>query len=154
MLKRAAQIRAGKDIVAKELDNLRCSVAWGVTGSSAEVERSMEAYPFVAHARNSEGDLVGYVSAFSDGVFTTMLGELLVHPDYQRRGIGSALLKQVEQRYPGIPVEVRCSGEQLAFFLRRGFLSRGRRVQLVSKMSDARNESVIAWTAGSLRADY
>lgn len=139
------EIKTGKDIIASEITMLRRSVNWDRQASCAEIERAMESYPYIAQARNSSGELVGYVAAFSDGVFITMIGELLVHPGYQRQGIGSALLRQVEQRYPGIPIEVKCPGEQVAFFVRRGYLSRGKGMQLVSKVSAPLNESVITW---------
>ena len=42
--------------------------------------------------------LVGYVDVVSDGVDDAYIRDLVVHPDYQRRGIGSKLLDMVITR--------------------------------------------------------
>jgi len=142
------QIKTGKDILAKELAALRGSVNWTHHASCVDIECSIDAYPFTAQARNSAGELIGYVSAFSDGVFITMIGELLVHPDYQRRGIGAALLKRVALRYPGVSIQAHCPSDGLSFFVSQGYASPEQGVRVVSKNKTPVNESVIAWASG------
>lgn len=87
---------ANKDIRPEELTELFGSVGWGEAAaySMADVECSLAAYPFIAHARDREGKLVGYISAFCDGSFSAFIGELAVHPSVQRQGIGTALLRR------------------------------------------------------------
>lgn len=39
--------------------------------------------------------LVGFASAVSDGVLCAMVQNLVVHPDFRRRGLGTALLREM-----------------------------------------------------------
>ncbi|MCF6323225.1 MAG: GNAT family N-acetyltransferase [Gammaproteobacteria bacterium] len=140
------KIKTGKDIVANDLTALRRSVNLTRHSTCAEIELSIDAYPFTAQARNATDELIGYVSAFSDGVFITMIGDLLVHADYQRRGIGTALLKSVERRYPGIPIQVHSLSDCLSFFTRQGYMPPEQPIRVVLKNITRANEAVIAWT--------
>jgi len=137
-------IKTGKDITTKEMTVLRRSVNRTQYASCTDVERSIDAYPFTAQARNPEGELVGYVSAFSDEVFVTMIGELLVHPDFQRRGIGTALLKKVALRYPGIPVQAHSLSDSLSFFTQQGYASSEQVKQVILNNRTPANELMIA----------
>lgn len=39
--------------------------------------------------------LVGFGRIISDGVYQTLIGDLIVHPDYQNKGIGKEVLKRL-----------------------------------------------------------
>jgi len=97
------------------------SVGWGNDYTGDLIQKSLAAYPFIAHARTDTGQLVGLVSAFSDGAFSTMLGELVVHPDWRRHGIGRRLLQAVETSFMGVPVYVKPLGEAASFFASCGY---------------------------------
>ncbi len=109
------------------------SVGWGSDYSEELVHRSLAAYPFVAHARSESGVLWGYVSAFSDRAFSTMLGELVVHPEAQRKGIGHALLSTVENEFTGVPVYVKPLGEAKHFFAACGYRAPAIEMQVLFK---------------------
>lgn len=85
------------------------------------VDRTLGAYPFIAYARDTAGRLVGYLSAFSDQTLTTFICELVVDPDFQRKGVGADLLAQVEQRYPGVPIYALPFSDSTHFFIRHGY---------------------------------
>lgn len=109
-----------KSVSPDELDKLFAAVGWG-SHTAVELQQSMDAYPLVVHARTVGGELVGYVSAFSDRVWSTMLGELVVHPAHQRKGLAAALLLRVEQQFPNAPVYIKALGEAKHFFIAMGY---------------------------------
>ncbi|MDM0021626.1 GNAT family N-acetyltransferase [Variovorax saccharolyticus] len=115
------QISTARTVTWQEFAELMESVGWGGGYDEESFERSYRAYPLVVHARADDGVLLGYVSAFSDGVFSTMLGELVVRPTAQGSGIGRALLKAVEAEFPGVPVYVKAMGEAKRFFEACGY---------------------------------
>lgn len=116
-------VRAGKDVDPAEFAALMSAVGWGeATGYPTEVvEWSLSAFPFVAHARDGQGRLLGYVSAFSDGAFSAFIGELVVHPSVQRHGIGRRLLEAVESYSKAVPIYVKPFADVEGFFLKQGY---------------------------------
>ena len=47
-----------------------------------------------------EGDrLIGLIRAVGDGYSVVLIQDILVHPEYQRRGVGSALMGELLRRY-------------------------------------------------------
>lgn len=106
---------------AEELNALFTALGWG-EHSNAQLERSMGAYTATICARaEDEGMLVGYASVFSDEVLTTMFGEFAVHPKYQRRGIGRAMMLAVERAFPDAPIYVKALGDSREFYAAMGF---------------------------------
>lgn len=135
MVNNTFQILTDNNIEPSELANLMASVGWSAESDydNQVIEQSLASYPFIAHCRDSRGFLIGYVSAFSDGAFSTVVGELVVRPEFQRNGIGSELLRLVVERYSGIPVYAMPFEDVQEFFLTRGFRVPKRAMSVVSK---------------------
>lgn len=114
------QISTDRTVTWEEFSALMVAAGWGEHDETAFV-RSYAAYPLVVHARADDGAMVGYLSAFSDGAFSTMLGELVVHPAVQGMGIGRALMQRVEQAFPGVPIYVKAMGQAKHFFAACGY---------------------------------
>lgn len=127
------QISSDRTVSWQEFAELMASVGWGDGYDGMTFERSNTAYPLVVHARSDEGLLLGYVSAFSDGAFTTMLGELVVRPAAQGAGIGRALMRAVESAYPGVPVYVKAMGDAKRFFEACGYRRPAREMTVMFK---------------------
>ena len=104
----------------EELSELFNAVGWGQNNPSI-VGQSIAAYPFTACARTEHGDLVGYLSAFSDGVMSTLLGELVVHPEWRRQGVAKSLLAALEHSYPSAPIYIKALGDSRHFYEAVGF---------------------------------
>ncbi len=131
------RIHADKNITPDEYAELMASVGWGGDESSFStevVERSLAAYPFIAYARDRSGRLAGYISAFSDGAFSTFIGELVVRPEARRLGLGSELLKRVEAHYPRIPIYAQTFLDVQQFFIQRGYKTAQRPMGVVFKI--------------------
>lgn len=132
------RIFINKEVSALEYSSLMESVGWGSDYTAELVQRSLATYPFVAHARSASGVLLGYVSAFSDRAFSTMLGELVVHPEAQGKGIGLALLSAVETEFSGVPVYVKPLGEAKHFFAACGYRVPAVEIKVLFKRNEAR----------------
>jgi ribosomal protein S18 acetylase RimI-like enzyme len=51
-------------------------------------------------AVNEKGEIFGSVRAHSEPTGTVMISKLVVLPDYQRQGIGTRLLHEIESLFP------------------------------------------------------
>jgi ribosomal protein S18 acetylase RimI-like enzyme len=71
-----------------EIEALRVAVGWDSREGTYEtiLERG-----YAHNIVREEGRFVGFLRILSDGVANAYLIDLMVHPDRQRRGIGSAL---------------------------------------------------------------
>ncbi len=105
---------------AAELNALYVALGWGEHALET-LRSSIAAYSATICARTSAGLLVGYASVFSDRCLTTMFGEFVVHPAFQRRGIGRSMMLAVEQAFPSAPIYVQALGASRAFYAALGF---------------------------------
>ena len=68
-----------------------------------------------------DGDrLVGSVRILTDGYFFATIPEILVDPDYQRRGIGRRLMELALERVPRGKVAFGAQPQSVSFFERIG----------------------------------
>jgi GNAT superfamily N-acetyltransferase len=69
-----------------------------------------------------DGDrLVGSVRLLTDGYFFCTIPELMVDPEYRRKGIGRELLKRALDKAPGGTIFLGAQPGNEAFFERAGF---------------------------------
>jgi GNAT superfamily N-acetyltransferase len=79
---------------------LYAAVGWtAYTRDAARLGRSLAGSHAVLTARDDDGALLGLARTVSDGESICYLQDILVMPDAQRRGVGRALLQEVEERY-------------------------------------------------------
>ena len=71
--------------------------------------------------------LIGLGNAISDGYLVVYYPHLLVHPDYQKRGIGSALMSRLMSMYEGFHQHILVAdGEAIHFYSKLGFERAGK----------------------------
>lgn len=137
------EISTGHSVEWQEIAELLRLVGWGDEYEEGSIQRSIRAYPFVALARNTQGMLLGYLTAFSDGVFSTTVGEIVVHPEAQGVGIGRALLSEVETKFPSVPIYVNALGEAKRFFEACGYRIPRTEMTVMFKKTGAINPSIV-----------
>ena len=118
------EIREYTDYREEEILRLYTEVGWtAYTEDSAALRKGYEHSLLVLAAY--EGDeLLGVVRAVGDGATIVFVQDILVFPAYQRRGIGTALLRAVLDRYPYVrQIELTTDNtpETIAFYQSLGF---------------------------------
>lgn len=82
------------------------------------VRKALEKSDSLVVARRG-GALVGLVNALSDGHLVVYYPHLIVHPDYQGKGIGRALMERIMKGYAEIHQQVLISDDHAEPFYRK-----------------------------------
>ena len=92
-------IQTVEEVVAADLQSLYSSVGWqAYTADIAGLERAVRNSTYVVEAR-AGNELIGLARGMSDDVSIFYLQDILVHPSWQRRGVGRALLLDCLSRF-------------------------------------------------------
>ena len=82
-----------------EILNLYASVGWTNYTNHPELLKNAYAHSLKILGAYENEKLIGIIRVVGDGYSIVFIQDLLVYPEYQRRGIGTALLKQILQDY-------------------------------------------------------
>ncbi len=97
--------------------------------SSAEQPELLHKALLASHSLVTAWDankLVGLANAISDGYLVVYYPHLLVLPDYQRRGIGTELMRRLMTNYDGFHQHMLVSdGGAVDFYRKCGFIRAG-----------------------------
>ena len=93
------EIREYRNYNEKEILDLYTAVGWtAYTGDPEALRRGYENSLLVLGAYEG-GKLAGVIRAVGDGATVVFIQDILVFPEQQRKGIGSALLQAVLDKY-------------------------------------------------------
>lgn len=88
----------GRMLTVAEYRNLINSVGWTNTQSDELLREKLDATLFVAVAENSEtGEAIGCALVLGDGLSFFYIKDVMVHRDWQRKQVGSAVMREVKQ---------------------------------------------------------
>ena len=81
-----------ENISAKALSDLRESVGWNRMEEEYENPLMTSYYHIAVYEKD---ELIGYIDCVSNGVTDAYIQDLMVHPNYQGKGVGTELLNQM-----------------------------------------------------------
>ena len=93
------EIREYKTYKETDILNLYASVGWTSYTRSPEVLRKGFENSLLTLAAYEGERLIGIIRAVGDGHTIVFIQDILVLPEYQQKGIGSALLQKILERY-------------------------------------------------------
>ena len=96
------EIRAYTEYNEAEILDLYASVGWTAYTDDPAALRSGFANSLLTLAAYEEVTLLGLIRVVGDGHTVVFVQDILVHPQFQRRGIGSALLQAVLNQYANV----------------------------------------------------
>lgn len=86
----------------EEILGLYTSLGWTNYTDKPEMLRNAYLNSLKIYGAYVDGKLVGIIRAVGDGFSVLFIQDLLVHPDFQRNGIGTLLLKRMLKEYENV----------------------------------------------------
>ena len=72
---------------------------------------------FVYHDNN----MIGFGRAISDGAYQAAVYDVAVNPDFQKKGLGNTIIKNIMSRLPECSIILYASPGKEGFYLKNGF---------------------------------
>ena len=82
-----------------EILDLYGSVGWTNYTKNPEMLKNAYAHSLKVYGAYVEEKLAGIIRVVGDGYSVVFIQDLLVYPEYQRKGIGTALLQRILEEY-------------------------------------------------------
>lgn len=126
MSREMIQYREATELPLEQLLPLYQANAWSAAEKPETLRLALQSSHAVISAWDQER-LVGLGNAISDGHLVVYYPHLLVHPQYQRRGIGREILRRLVARYDGFHQHmIVADGDAIRFYEKLGFRRAGR----------------------------
>ena len=106
---------------------LYIELGWGTAKeySATRMRRSLANCDIVVSARNGAGELVGIGRALSDFAIDTKILDLIIVPEYQRQGLGQAMMKKLAAAARGTSIYFETERKNFSFAAKCGYAKRG-----------------------------
>lgn len=96
------EIREITEYNENEILPLYSSVGWTAYTEKPEALAQGFKHSLLVLAAYEQNELLGILRAVGDGHTIVFIQDILVYPERQRQGVGSALLKALLERYPAV----------------------------------------------------
>ena len=114
-----------KDVPKEQAIALYGSVEWSSAEKGDLLLKALRNSHTVVTAWDGER-LVGLGNAISDGCLVVYYPHLVVHPEYQGKGIGTEIVKQMQKKYEGFHQQALfADGRAVEFYKKCGFVEAG-----------------------------
>lgn len=118
------EIREYEEFKKEEIERLYTEVGWSAyTENMPALEQGYKNSLLVLAAYENE-ELLGIIRVVGDGFTVVFVQDILVFPEKQRQGVGTALLKAVLDKYPEVrQIELTTddTAKTVAFYKSLGF---------------------------------
>lgn len=107
-----------------ELLNLYSVVGWINYTNKPEILEKSYKNSLLSLGAYDDGKLIGAIRVVGDGVSIVFIQDLLVLPEYRRRGIGTRLLREIVERFSSVyQIELLAdlTPETVSFYRSAGF---------------------------------
>jgi len=117
----AIEYRSTKNISKAKLQDLFLSNKWDSGNYPDKLQKALKGSHHVISAWDGN-KLVGLMNALSDGIMNVFFLYLVVHPDYQKKGVGQKMVELMLHKYKDYARKtIIAYDEALEFFQKCGF---------------------------------
>ena len=118
------------DFQIEEVLSIYTACGWSCAQKPDQLFAALQDSHSIAYARSGDR-MIGIGNAISDGHLVVYYPHLLVHPDFERMGVGSGILSQLSRRYVGFHQQmISADADAVDFYERNGFTRAGRTVSM------------------------
>jgi ribosomal protein S18 acetylase RimI-like enzyme len=119
-------LKVNDTISPQEAIEIYAAVGWGTADCYKEevVIRAFKNTQICISARNSDGKLLGFVRILTDYAFNATIADIAVHPDFQKLGIGRALMEEAKNQLGSTAIFLEAYPQNEEFFKKCGFKKR------------------------------
>ena len=110
-----------REIEAEKIIQLYKANNWSSAEKPTELYNALINSHFLITAWNKD-ELIGIGNAISDGYLVVYYPHLLVHPDYQGKGIGQMIMNKMQEKYKNFHMQMlTADGKAIDFYRKVGF---------------------------------
>ena len=114
------------DYIEKDVLHLYTSVGWTAYTDHPDTLREGFSHSLLTLAAYEDDRLVGLIRMVGDGVTVVLIQDLLILPEYQRKGIGTKLMQAALDRFSHvrqIQLVTDQTEKNIAFYQSQGFVA-------------------------------